>query len=85
MSLIGGGVKKRPNFNLGIQRAHDRGVPNPNNLAKSEFIRKQIDPFLTNRMEIIEIMNILIWLLINRIGVCSILAIPLINRIQKSK
>ena len=30
----------------------NRDVPNPNNSAESEFIRKQIVPFLINRREI---------------------------------
>ena len=56
-----------------------RGVPNPNNSDESEFIGKRIVPFLINH---IEIMNIRIWLLISRIGVCSIRAIPIRNRIH---
>ena len=56
-----------------------RGVPNRNNSDESEYIRKQIVPFLINRMEI---MNIRIRLLINRIGGCSIRVIPISNRIH---
>ena len=62
-----------------IPACRSRGVPNSNNLAESEFIRKRIVPFLINR---IENMNIRIRLLINRIGVCSIPVIPVRNRMQ---
>ena len=55
------------------------GIPNLNNSDKSEFIRKRIVPFLMHR---IEIMNIRIWLLINRIVVCSTRVIPVRNRIH---
>ena len=65
--------------NQGGGNLYTSGVPNPNNLDESEFIRKQIVPFRINR---IEIMNIRIRLLIHRMGVCSIQVKPIRNRIH---
>ena len=59
-------VKIVTNLSLSKPLLSNRDVPNPNNSAESEFIRKRIVPFLINR---IENMNIRIWLLINRKGV----------------
>ena len=72
--------------------APDRGQPNPNNLAESEYIRNRIVPFLINRIgnktirirfliSRIGICSIRIRFLINRIGICSIPYKPNINRI----